>query len=192
MKLHSRLLAASIVCSVTLNGCDRQQSSQVDAGAAEARPSPRPAVESTVPAPDIRELLTKWSVGEEDAAVAGVVELSRSAAGADGLRLYAMTEQQFAALPVEQRTALQSEMLDSLQHLRALAREIRRRASDAAAAGRTDEADGLIESLRALAQANSGPQVPLAVDMVAKAIQEKLVDPPLDAVPATAPTPSSP
>ncbi len=189
----SRGLALSnMLCLLVLAGCDRAETSQVGSGAAQGTPAPRTAISATAPVSGLLDILAKWSAGEHDAAVAGVVALSQSPAGADALRLYAMTEQQFVKLPAERRAELQSEVHESLKHLRALARELRRRASEAATDGRASEADRLMDALRALVRANRGPEVFHAVEMVCKAIEEGLVAPPLGAAPETLPAGGSP
>ncbi len=131
--------------------------------------TPRPA------APSIGTVLDQWTAGRHEEALSTLMTISESYAAPACYRPFDITEPQFVALPQAEREALREKMLAGLVVLRKIARELDRRAREAAAAGDPERAAKLLEVMKRLGAANRGPEVTRLVDLVGQAI-EKLAE----------------
>ncbi len=171
------LLAVAGFCvAVSVPACSSKPNARDDSAARPTAPSqPNEASVSASGAPHIENVLDQWSAGRHEEAVRALLMLSESQAPPAAYRPFDLTERQFAELPQTDRDALREKMLARLDVLRELARELARRARQAAAQGHREEAERLLKVVKRLGAANRGPEVTLVVDLVGQAI-ERLAD----------------
>jgi len=154
-------------------GCSRDPTSGTSPSREEARTAAN-EVSATAPASvGISEVLRYWSNGMTDHAVQLLLELADSRADAASYRPFRISEQQFVALAPAEREALRDQMLTTLDSMRALARELDRRAREADRAGDFAGAAKHLDAMKRLGAANREPEVPQLVDLVGKAIMER-------------------
>lgn len=160
----------AVLLSVSACSTDQSRPSTDATAASPAMPGPAPAEGAA-----IRRVLAAWGEGQQDRAVDELRSSIRSGATTGDLRTFHITEQQFVELSQSEREALQKRMLETLGHLRSLARELQQRARQATADGHPGAAQELVEAMRRLAAANRGPQVCRLVDLFGQRI-DKLAD----------------
>lgn len=123
---------------------------------------------TTVP-PDIHAVLRKWSTGDQEGAIAALLELAESKGMPGHCRLSELSEEQFVRVPTTRREVLKEEMLVDVEKFRAVLDEVERRAAAAADAGNIRVAEKLLRAMRYVAAANTGAQMTLLSDMVGRA-----------------------
>ena len=157
-----------IGCQSTRRDGDESSPTDVGAGAAVV-----PAWPSDNGPWHINEALRLWETGQKDEALVLLRNMYRAQVAPTFFRLYAMSEADFVTLPSPQRDRLREQMKRSLKVLRHVARAMIARGEEAARAGNMEEAEEWREALRTIGRANRAPAVPLLVDLVGRAIQEK-------------------
>ncbi len=118
-------------------------------------------------------MLRAGAEGQLDPAVELLLQLVAGRADAAAYRPFRLSEQQFVALAPAEREALRDQMLTTLDGMRAVARELERRARDAHLAGDSAGAARHLHAMKQLGAANREPEVPQLVDLVGKTIAER-------------------
>lgn len=165
------LLASLLVVSACAPDSRRApaESSEPHAGERPGEPQPAALAPGTpTSAPDIRDVLA--STGQFDFAVALIVGMYQSNAPLERYRLYHLSEDEFAALPPDERARLKREMLSRLSQLRRFAGDLAQQGELAITGKRKDFdlARMYYEIVRNIGEANSGPEVTLLADTIGR------------------------
>lgn len=177
MRLAARDRAARAVVAALLlgePGCSREPKNPGTSPSREEARTVAKEVPATAPAgAGINEVLRYWSDGQADDAVQSLLELVDNRADAAAYRPFPISEQQFVALAPAERDALRDQMLTTVKHMAALARELARRAREAHRAGDFAGAARHLDAMKQLGMANREPEVPKLVDLVGQAIVKR-------------------
>ncbi len=157
-----RLIAAvALVAVISAVGCaDRRHGGMT---------APSTAGEDSVAA-----LLESSAVGAER--VDAFCRLARADGWRDSLRLYEMSEAEFAALPESERQALFEKNLARAGVARSLIEDAIAQITGARAIGDTDRAEMIAACLRRFADANRGPRALALATLYAELIDRRLAE----------------
>ncbi len=170
----SRLMLVLIVSLVGgVPGCSPGRRERADVIGQPVCPATRDAPGATAAGHEIRGVLTRWSGGEQEAALQTLLDMSGRRAPLASFRTFNMPEPQFTALPLAERDRLRAEMLAELKTLRELSRELHARAKRAVSTADFGAAQQLFEAEQHVGAANCGPDVPDLVALVGCAIQQR-------------------
>lgn len=114
----------------------------------------------------IHECLKLWEAGNQDEAVALLLQLYDERMASGPLRILDMTEARFVEHTLAQRDAMQKQMLADIKVFKQLVGETLRRAEADARAKNGQEARRKLDAVDFLGRANSGEEVPLLVNLV--------------------------
>lgn len=157
-----RLVAAvALVAVITAVGCaDRRHGGMTSA--------------PTASGDSVAALLQSSAVGVER--VDAFCRLARADGWRDSLRLYEMSEAEFAALPESERQALFEQNLARAGAARSLIEDAVAQITGARSAGDTRRADMIAECLRRFAEANRGPRALALATIYADLIDRRLAE----------------
>lgn len=140
---------------------------------------------STVARP-LDAIVDDWVAGRREGAVKRLVAEVPSTASVEARRLYSISESEFAAKPAAERDALRDSAATRTSALLQVAREALRQARSLTADGNDAGARAILETLRAIGDANRGPDVMAILDLAGRKIFEEAdqalasLDAPLD------------
>lgn len=129
------------------------------------------------PAPTVARpldaIVDDWVAGRREGAVERLVAEVPSTASVQARRLYSISESEFAAKPAAERDALRDAAATRTSALLQIAREAIRRARSLTAEGNPAKARAILETLRAIGEANRGPAVMAVLDLAGQKIFEE-------------------
>ena len=146
------------------------QSQQGHSGAENHATQASSASSPTIAGHDINDVLALMSDKRQEQAIELFLELVDSDPPPSVLRPVQLSEDQFIRLPRAERERLQEELLATFDQVRALAKEIERRAQDSLAREDRPRAKRLLEGLRQFGAANIGPEVTKLAELVGQAM----------------------
>lgn len=165
--------ACAVIMGILWTGCGHDNSSDGESAISEQMAVPA-AVQSAEPnVNDIQDVIGLWTRGERDSAIASLLDLVAMPDSVMRCRLYHMTEAEFVEHASSDRDRLRDEMLKTQSSLRSIAREMMLRGEKNETHGLQDNAKKYFVAAKRLGEANRSPAVPLLIDLVGKAIEER-------------------
>jgi hypothetical protein len=142
----------------------------------QAPPAAAASAASTPTSQPIEAILDQWSAGQREEAIQALLALYDSQAAEVCYRPCSMSEQEFVAQWGEKGAvwgeAFRQKLAAQLGVLRQIARELERRAKEAAAAGDLAAATRLLETLKRVGAANRAPGLVLIAGLVGEKLEE--------------------
>ncbi|HID22280.1 MAG TPA: hypothetical protein EYP14_07750 [Planctomycetaceae bacterium] len=121
----------------------------------------------------MRNILRLWEEGQQTAALDLLTRMYEARIAKAFFRVCSVSEADFVTLPAQQRDLLREKLLKDLKTMRHVARAVATRAQELSRAGDLEAAEKLRGVLRRMGQGNRAPAVPLLVDLVGKALEER-------------------